>query len=447
MSHTLETDYLVVGAGATGMAFVDELIAQSKTVRVIIVDKRDGPGGHWNNAYSFVTLHQPADFYGVNSECLENHPGDFASKEQIVSYYKRVMDKLCDTGRVQFFPGCVYEGDGVFHRLNDSAEKFHVTVHRRVVDATYSNVRIPAEHTPAFEIDPAVSCVPLNALSTLDTPWEQYVVIGAGKTGIDAILELLRQQIDPDQISWIISHDPWLINRDVMKTERFPVLFPQTLREATRAQNARDYLRLFESKEWFLRIDPSIETEHFRCATVTMDELDQLRRVSNIIRLGRVQRIESNQIVLDRGTVPTNSTVLHIDCAANGLQRRPVRPVFEDRRITIQPLVLCQPAFSAALTASIEIRSSNDVKRNQLSEPVPYPNTMSDYFEALVIWNQNIIRCLPGHWRLIVSKRLSVLPHISLWGKARVLVGTILWGHRAIKTVKRFVEQQRLNQR
>ena len=25
------------------------------------------PGGHWNDAYSFVNLHQPSAFYGVNS--------------------------------------------------------------------------------------------------------------------------------------------------------------------------------------------------------------------------------------------------------------------------------------------------------------------------------------------------------------------------------------------
>ena len=68
----LETDYLVVGAGAMGMAFVDELIncsagtGHDKT-KVIIIDRRPKPGGHWFDAYDFVTLHQPAAFYGVNS--------------------------------------------------------------------------------------------------------------------------------------------------------------------------------------------------------------------------------------------------------------------------------------------------------------------------------------------------------------------------------------------
>src|SRR5436305_12270009 len=66
---TLETDYLVVGAGAAGMAFTDALIADSDA-DVVMVDRRHRPGGHWNTAYPFVRLHQPSAFYGVNSRAL-----------------------------------------------------------------------------------------------------------------------------------------------------------------------------------------------------------------------------------------------------------------------------------------------------------------------------------------------------------------------------------------
>ena len=43
----LECDYLVVGGGATGLAFIDELIHGNRNVRVVLVDKRGKPGGHW----------------------------------------------------------------------------------------------------------------------------------------------------------------------------------------------------------------------------------------------------------------------------------------------------------------------------------------------------------------------------------------------------------------
>ena len=45
MVQELDTDYLVIGAGAMGMAFVDELVTRSRGVRVILVDRRATPGG------------------------------------------------------------------------------------------------------------------------------------------------------------------------------------------------------------------------------------------------------------------------------------------------------------------------------------------------------------------------------------------------------------------
>lgn len=62
----VETDYLVVGAGASGMALTDTLVAHSDA-EVMLVDRRHRPGGHWLDAYAFVRLHQPSAYYGVES--------------------------------------------------------------------------------------------------------------------------------------------------------------------------------------------------------------------------------------------------------------------------------------------------------------------------------------------------------------------------------------------
>jgi cation diffusion facilitator CzcD-associated flavoprotein CzcO len=67
--HEIETDYLVIGAGAAGMAFVDALIPACDA-DVVMVDRRHRPGGHWNDAYPFVRLHSPSALYGVNSRRL-----------------------------------------------------------------------------------------------------------------------------------------------------------------------------------------------------------------------------------------------------------------------------------------------------------------------------------------------------------------------------------------
>ena len=93
---TLTTDYLVFGAGAAGMAFVDALLADSDA-DVVMVDRRHRPGGHWNNAYPFVRLHQPSAFYGVNSRVLGHDAIDEVGPN--AGFYERATAaQICDSG-------------------------------------------------------------------------------------------------------------------------------------------------------------------------------------------------------------------------------------------------------------------------------------------------------------------------------------------------------------
>ena len=41
----------------------------------------------------------------------------------------------------------------------------------------------------------------------------RYVVIGAGKTGLDALLQLLDTGVSQESILWVISQDCWYFNR------------------------------------------------------------------------------------------------------------------------------------------------------------------------------------------------------------------------------------------
>ena len=70
-STPIDVDYLVIGAGAMGMAFIDTILTETEAT-VALVDRYDRPGGHWNRAYPFVRLHQPSAFYGVNSHELSS---------------------------------------------------------------------------------------------------------------------------------------------------------------------------------------------------------------------------------------------------------------------------------------------------------------------------------------------------------------------------------------
>lgn len=117
MQHTdyqdCSADYVVIGAGASGMAFVDTLVAESRAT-VILIDNRHKPGGHWNDVYSFVTLHQPSSFYGVNSKELSKGQIDqsglnkglneLASGAEVQAYFDNVMrDTILPSARVKYF--------------------------------------------------------------------------------------------------------------------------------------------------------------------------------------------------------------------------------------------------------------------------------------------------------------------------------------------------------
>ena len=441
MTEQLNTDYLVIGAGAVAMAFVDEIISSSKTARIIMLDRRATPGGHWNNAYRFVTLHQPALYYGVNSEPLEEGDNDLASGEQIVAYYARVLDKLCATGRVQFFGACEYRGEGRFVSLKEDGTEYQVTVHRRTVDATDSNVTVPSTRPPEYAVAEGMNVVPVNALADLHKAWARYVVIGAGKTGIDALLRLLEVGTDPDKISWIVSHDVWYINRDGMHPKILGKVFPKQLRETSESSDVADYFRRFEEAGWMMVLDPDFPPTHFRCTTVNPRELEALRRIQDVVRLGRVKRIEPTEVVLDRGTIPTSTGTLHVDCTANGLARRPVRPVFNGPNILLQNVMFCQPTMSAALIGHIETRNISDVRKNAMAGPCPHPIVPQDYFRTVDAMGKNMRAWSPLEHLWFIRKRLSAVSHCPFWMRIRLIVGMIRWFNGSLRKVEEFIHE------
>jgi len=120
----------------------------------------------------------------------------------------------------------------------------------------------------------------------------------------------------------------------------------------------------------------------YRCATVTESELAELATITNVIRLGRVQEITESEIVLERGTVPTSGQTLHIDCTADGLERRPIVPVFSEGKITLQTVRTCQQVFSAAFIAHVEASYVDPVVKNELTTVIPHPNTDLDWMRV-----------------------------------------------------------------
>jgi NAD(P)-binding Rossmann-like domain len=413
MPH-LHTDYLIIGAGAAGLAFADTLLDETDA-HITIVDRHGKPGGHWNDAYAFVTLHQPSAFYGVNSMELGSGRTDsmgfnkglyeLASGPEVVGYFDRVMNhKLLPSGRVSYFPMCNYLGelDGQ-HQFEAilSGTRHSVTVRKKLVDATYNSPSVPATHTRRFAVAPGVRVVPPNTLPGL---WQsaathalprQFVVIGAGKTAMDAATWLLGAGAPADAIHWVKPRDAWLINR--VTTQPGLAFFKQAIggqahqMEAFAQATSTDdlFLRL-EACGNLLRIDPDRLPTMFHLATVTPDEVALLRSIQHVIRLGHVQAINHDGLVLAQGQVPMAADALYIDCTASAVEPRPTQPIFQDHKLVLQLVRLPQPAFSSALIAYVEAHYDSDAKKNQLCATVPFPHSLHDYARAMVVnmWNQ-----------------------------------------------------------
>lgn len=401
----IETDYLVIGAGTTGLAFTDTLITESDA-DVVIVDRHGKPGGHWNDAYTFVNLHQPSSFYGVNSLALGTGLKDLvglnqglselASGPEVCAYFERVMNhSLLPSGRVRYHPLCNHLGhqSGVseFESLLSGA-RTRVKVRKKVVDATRYSPTVPSTHTPRFHRDAEVRLVPPNALPHL---WQQagaarrFVVLGAGKTAMDACLWLLQTGAEADAITWVMPRDAWLANR--LHAQVAPEFFHEAMGgvadqlEALATAGSVDelFLRL-EARGLMLRIAPDHTPTMFHFATVSQQEVEVLRRIRNVVRLGRVKSLHADHMVLDQGRFEVPRGALFIDCTASATDVPPPQPVFQGDTIVPQlyraPLI----AMSAALTGFVEARYDDEATKNRLCRPIAFPHTPAGYVKTMM---------------------------------------------------------------
>lgn len=331
----IEADYVVVGAGAAGMAFTDTLLHHG-TSTVAIIDAGHGPGGHWNHSYPFVTLHLPSHHYGVESRALGDNSivrgglndglSSMASGSEIISYYRDVMDHVfLPTGRVTYLPMTRIDWSG--HAISlVTGEQRAVKARKKFVDATYAAVEVPSLHKRKFQTEEGVRCIPVGDLVRISGETHHYCIIGGGKTGIDACLWLLENGADPSNIRWIVPRDAWWINRSkVQFTDDFfetSFRYVADLLEAISGAASLDDLFLqFEQRDLWLRLDRSVTPTMFHGATISKGELERLRLIGDVVRNGHVQLIHRDRIVFDEGTVSANDGWLYVDCTAAGIPR------------------------------------------------------------------------------------------------------------------------------
>ncbi|MEO6746134.1 MAG: hypothetical protein ABIN08_16775 [Caldimonas sp.] len=399
MREAPETDYLVVGTGAAGMAFTDALLSHSDAT-IALVDRRHAPGGHWIDAYPFVRLHQPSAFYGVSSVPLGRDTVDqtgintgsyeAAGVDELRAYYAQVMDqRFLPTGRVRHHPCSDHSigADGrhlITSRLTGTVQP--VRVRRKVVDTGYLEGQIPATSPPPFQVAEGVRCVAAGDITRVADRPERYVIVGAGKTALDTCVWLLLQGVPATAIQWVKPREAWWVNRRFNQpADGLPEFFAGIglqFKAMAQASSVDEVFARLEADGFFLRVDTKVAPTMCRGAMVSEAELALLRQIEDVVRRGQVRRIEPDRIVFDDGSVSTSPGTLHVHCAAVGLARPALRPIFETARVTMQPLFWGFACYPAALLGVIEASISDDAEKNRVCPPIRYWDEPRDYLSS-----------------------------------------------------------------
>lgn len=315
-------DYLIVGAGAASIAFIDTLLTHLPTTTIILVDKNPIPGGHWVHAYGYVHLHQPSLLYGVASRQLEGNWAKLllskftlpwnhrASKHEILYHYATYIQDKVTAGQIQHFPNCEYHfsesvvDDHQLHYFSnlDGSIKYSVQVKNKLVNGILGECIVPSMNSVDFHVDDGITILTPNQIyeenvTTLinysKNVKKHFVVLGCGKTAMDTVVYLQREMnVQPDQISWIIPSDVWMILRSGGSGSGSPWSWPKALLQHNNNEN--EAALSLERKGIFARLDTNIVPTKFRFPMVGKDELQYMRQVKNCIRRGRVTNITKN---------------------------------------------------------------------------------------------------------------------------------------------------------
>jgi hypothetical protein len=405
-----ETDYLIIGAGAVGLAFADTLLDEDPDCHVTIVDKHARPGGHWNDAYSFVALHQPSATYGVNSiemcpDRVDQHghnTGMFplAKHAEILAYYSKLMtERLIPSGRIAYFPLTEYllqDGDRHTARSILSGEEHSFTVRRKLVDATWYQTSVPSTHKPAFAIAGGTRFAIPGDLPQLwkdpDHLPSHYCILGGGKTAMDTAVWLLEAGVAPERIDWVRPRDSWMFNRKLLQPARHAIegliRFQLDLVEcADGSQSGDEMFAMLGERGTMLRIDPDVTPKMFHYAVISEGEIELLRRITRVHRGKRATAVEPDALLFgdERAEMPT--ATLFVDCTATAVPFHALenkRPFFDNDRITLQLAQVPFIPYSAALAAFVEANFETDAEKNNLLPPAPLTDSTDTYPYAVM---------------------------------------------------------------
>ena len=123
-----------------------------------------------------------------------------------------------------------------------------------------------------------------------------------------------------------------------------------------------------------------------KAPTLAQHELEAVRRIENVVRLGHLRRVEAGRLRA-RPRRGRRSPPTRWSCTA----RRPVCrtrrscPIWSQDAIRLQLVRAGVPSFNAALAGFVEATVADDDEKNRLCPPTPYSNSLASWalFQAM----------------------------------------------------------------
>lgn len=217
-------DLCVVGAGYAGLnaSFVATRYLPA-TTRVLVLDKHQQPGGMWNDAYSYVRLHQPYRMFTAGNVgwSLRRERSYLATRDEVAAHLRHCFDVISQRLDVDARWGweCLdytESSNGVAVTARDPDGEISTFTADRLVDATSFDVAalepLPLTSQRVRSIAP---CQLADAgLFNGDNSAAAWIV-GSGKTAMDTIVALARAN-PARPIGMITGTGTFFFNRDLI---------------------------------------------------------------------------------------------------------------------------------------------------------------------------------------------------------------------------------------
>ncbi len=172
-----------------------------------------------------------------------------------------------------------------------------------------------------------------------------------------------------------------MLNRAVVQPD--PAVFigmgADVMEAACEADSPDDLFLRMEASGVMLRIDRSLTPTMAKTPTLARWELDLLRSIERVVRLGHVRGVEPGRIELTEGDTEIDRDAAVVHCAAAGLQYPRLIPIWNERSITIQPVRAGFPCLAAALIGYVEATRKGDEEKNRICRPSPLSDTPTDW--------------------------------------------------------------------